>query len=195
VKGLEWGEKGREQNILLKAIAEFEQAVALDPSHTMSWLQLIRFKLLLVFFKQQPLDKYQTGLKEHLAVLSDGHPQWAADLANGIYQYHALGNYEKGFNYFKQVLEHQPDNEMANAFISYIYRRRLDVKRSYQHLTKAIQLNQKELRTINQAVAIVDEVRERLRSEMGEHEYDMSELYTLNALDLHESDGQAEWIL
>lgn len=137
-KGLEWIQKRGEP---IKAIAEFEQAVTLDPSHTQAWLQLIKYKSVLIFNNQQPFDKYQSELMEHLAVLSDAHPQWAADLANGIYQYHALSNYEKGFDYFKKVLDHRPNNEMANLFISFIYKRRLDNKQAYQHITKAIQLN------------------------------------------------------
>ena len=125
IKGLEWLNKNSELESRLKGIDEFEKAIMLDSGHTDSWIQLIAFKSFLIF-NGDKIAKYLPEIESHIAELSDNHPLWAIELAKGIYQYHALGNYDKGFERFKNVLREYPDNEIANNLIANIYKRKLN---------------------------------------------------------------------
>jgi TolB-like protein len=142
VKGLEWLNKGANKT-KLNAIKEFSQAITLDSTHTQSWLKLIQCKGILLFEDFVADSVYIPEIEAHIRVLSANHPQWAIDLAKGIYQYHALNNYNKGFSYFKSVLEKYPDNEVANLYINFIYKRKLNLKSAYEHIVKAININPK----------------------------------------------------
>ena len=52
-----------------------------------------------------------------------------------------------------------------------------------------IQLNQRELATLKNAILIREAVRDRLREEMGWERFEDSDLYTLEVDDLVEGDG------
>ena len=119
IKGLEWVQKGAPET-LLKAVNEFEQAINLDSTYTQSWIQLIAVKSLLIFQQQVEKNEYLPEIESHLDFLSENHPQWASELAQGIYQYHALSNYEEGLKHFNKVIEQYPDNARASSFISFI---------------------------------------------------------------------------
>jgi len=141
INGLEWMKKGRRKETMLRAIEEFEQAIRLDSSHTLSWIKLIECKSNLLFHDLVSDTVYLPQIEENIKVLSDNHPQWSVDLANGIYQYYVLGNYDNGFEYFKAVLEKYPDNELANDLTASIYMRKLDIPLSFQYRMKTINLN------------------------------------------------------
>ncbi len=141
IKGLEWMNKGWEKETLLKAIMEFERAIGLDSAHSQSWIELIECKSMLIFQKLVSDTVYLSQIEDHIMVLANGHPQWSADLANGIYQYHALGNYEKGFTYFKRVLAEYPDNEMANSLTAALHKRKLNNALAFKYSMKTINLN------------------------------------------------------
>jgi TolB-like protein len=142
VKGLEWMNKGANKT-KLNAIKEFSEAISLDSTHTQSWLMLIQCKGILLFEDFAADSVYIPEIEAHIRVLSANHPQWAIDLAKGIYQYHGLNNYNKGFGYLKSVLEKYPDNEVANLYINFIYKRKLKLKSAYEHIVKAININPK----------------------------------------------------
>ena len=56
-----------------------------------------------------------------------------------------------------------------------------------------VALNQRELATINKAVAITEEVRDRMRESMGTPAFEESLWYVLDAHDLADEEGKIEW--
>ena len=56
-----------------------------------------------------------------------------------------------------------------------------------------VSLNQRELATVRKAVAIVEEVRDRMRHTMGTPSFEESLWYVLSAHDLADEDGVIAW--
>jgi len=56
-----------------------------------------------------------------------------------------------------------------------------------------VSLNQRELATVRRAVAIVEEVRDRMRDSMGTPGFEESLWYVLNAYDLDDEGGVIGW--
>jgi TolB-like protein len=138
IKGLEWVQKGFDLENRQKAISEFEQAINLDSTHTQSWIELIECKANLLFHNLAPDTVYIPEIESHLDFLSENHPQWASELAQGIYQYHVLGNYDEGLKHIKKVAEQYPGNEMANSILGGIYKRKLKIKYAFNNVLKLI---------------------------------------------------------
>jgi len=141
IKGLELRQKGWQLETTLKAINEFEQAINLDSTHKQSWIELIAVKSALIFMELVEKNDYLSEIESHLDFISENHPQWAAELAQGIYQYHVLSNYEEGLKHFKKVVERYPDNETANNLIGAIYKRKLRLTDAYNSRLKLISSN------------------------------------------------------
>ena len=59
--------------------------------------------------------------------------------------------------------------------------------------TLKVSLNQRELATVRRAVAIVEEVRDRMRDTMGTPSFEESLWYVLDAHDLADEDGVIAW--
>ena len=59
--------------------------------------------------------------------------------------------------------------------------------------TMKVTLNQRELATIKKAVAIVEEVRDRMRDSMGTADFEESLWYVLDVHDLADEDGVISW--
>ena len=57
----------------------------------------------------------------------------------------------------------------------------------------AVVLNQRELATIKKAVAIIEEVRDRMRADMGTPTFEESLWYVLDAHDLADEEGTIGW--
>ncbi len=138
IKGLEWRQKGYTLKNSLRANNEFEQAINLDSTHTQSWIELIVAKSNLIFQGLVEKNDYLPEIESHLDFVSQNHPQWAAELAQGIYQYHALGNYEEGLKHFNEVIELYPDNEEATHLMAAINKRKLRIKEAYNIRLKLI---------------------------------------------------------
>ncbi len=58
---------------------------------------------------------------------------------------------------------------------------------------KTVKLNQRELATVQKAVAIVEEVRDRMRLSMGTAAFEGSLWYVLNVHDLADENGVIGW--
>ena len=58
---------------------------------------------------------------------------------------------------------------------------------------RQVTLNQRELATVRKAVAIVEEVRDRMRDDMGTPAFEKSLWYVLDAHDLADEDGVIGW--
>ena len=138
IKGLEWMQKGFRPETRLKAIREFEQAIILDSTHTQSWIEMLQCKSHLIFNNQVDKNDYLPEIDSHLDELSENHPEWAYELAQGIYHYHVLANYEEGLKHFKKVVEQYPDNEMANTIMASLYRHTLKMTDAYNIRLKLI---------------------------------------------------------
>ena len=59
--------------------------------------------------------------------------------------------------------------------------------------TMKVNLNQRELATVNKAVAIVEEVRDRMQTSMGTPAFEESLWYVLDAHDLADEKGVISW--
>ena len=59
--------------------------------------------------------------------------------------------------------------------------------------TLKVTLNQRELATVRKAVAIVEEVRDRMRDTMGTPAFEESAWYVLGAHDLADENGVVSW--
>ncbi|MEN8250005.1 MAG: hypothetical protein ABFS32_13820, partial [Bacteroidota bacterium] len=138
VKGLELINNGRG---VRAALEEFTRATQLDSTHSQSWLQVIMMKSWHIFARFDSANRFLPEIEQHIDYLEKDHSQWVIDMARGIYQFQALGNYEEGYRNFIKVIEHAPDTELAHLNLALYYLFILDIQQAFKHQSRAVQLN------------------------------------------------------
>ena len=125
------------------AIIQYESAIQIDSNYLSAWVGLMIAKTDLLF----SFDNSDTLQEEAEAIMNyiETHfsESWKINLARGIYEYHGLGHYEKGLQFFLKVIEKNPENHVANFYIGAIYKRYLLPKNAFYNFAKVKNQNPK----------------------------------------------------
>ena len=85
---------------------------------------------------------FETQLKPKLEKIERIAPNsWETNLVRGYYYYWGIKNYDKGLEYFKKVLEVNPDSDEALGMIGVIFRRKLMYEEAFPYLVRAVEMN------------------------------------------------------
>lgn len=163
LKGFELLNAGWREDIYNNAIAEFESAIKLDSSYLPAWAGLVYARADMLW----EINASDSGLyrkaKHDIGYIHAHFPEsWQTKLADAIYQYHVLSNYDEGLRLFREVLKDDPENILANGYAGTIHKRRTEFPQAIEFLSKA--KNQWP-----QSVTVWSEIGEVLYS-MGDYE-------------------------
>lgn len=145
LKGLEYQTQPFDTANLWNMYYHFSQAVNLDSTYMEAWLAMILSKSSVAFQTRNTNKEYSLliarevkGLVEKFAYLFPS--AWELNLARGFYLYRGLRELDKALEYFEKALEYDEENYYAQLYAGIISKRKLQVEKSLQHLSKAIEL-------------------------------------------------------
>lgn len=140
LRGVEIFNRGWNEDLFAEATQEFETAIQLDSTYLPAWVELINTTTTWMWeFKAADSNLFRKA-KRNIEYVHKHFPiSWQTKLADGVYQYHGLSNYDEGLRLFTEVLEEDPENLIANGLAAAIYKRRMDFGRSIRLLSKAKQ--------------------------------------------------------
>ena len=124
-----------------KAKQLFISAVALDSSFEDAWVKLIDIETSQIFWGQKLVDKKIAA--SHVTTFEDRFREsWNKHLVRGLYLYKVERQYDDAFKLFEEVLNYDPENEIALLNFAAIQKRRLEHKDAISNYVKLIQRNQ-----------------------------------------------------
>ncbi len=163
LKGFELLNTGWREDIFKQAITEFENAIQLDSSYLPAWVSLINARADMIWEINASDSASHKKVRQEIQYIHEHFPVSSqTKLADAMYQYHVLSNYDEGLRLFNEVLEEDPENIQANSYAGAIYKRRLE-------FSKAIALMSKAKNQWPRSVTAWSEIGEMLFS-MGDYE-------------------------
>jgi TolB-like protein len=125
----------------LEALPTYKRVIAMDSTFVDAWVAAIVSQTF--YHTNFPDDTVVTPekIEPYLNYVNEHFPDaWQKDLANGIYHYQVLKEFDTALEFLFAALEKNPESRRANSFVSYVYKRRFDNKTAIKYLTKAIQI-------------------------------------------------------
>ena len=131
-----------EKKDLYSSIEMFERAIELDPNFVQAYnrLTIAHGSAYWEHFDhtEERILKAKQSLDKAIQLAPD-LPE--THLASGIYHYYCKLDYEKALSLFEIVLEKQPKNSEALAYIGYVQRRQGNFKYTISYLKKALEVD------------------------------------------------------
>ena len=138
LKGFEILTTGWREDIFNNAIKEFESAIQLDSTYLPAWVSLINARTDMIWEINASDSVSHRKAKREIDYIHSHFPvSWQTKLADALYQYHGLSNYNEGLRLFNEVLEEDPENILANSYAGAIYKRKLEFSKAIELMTKA----------------------------------------------------------
>lgn len=137
-KGLELLNTGWREDIFNNAMKEFESAIQLDSSYLPAWVGLLNATEGMIWEINASDSALYKKARYTIDYIHNHFPtSWQTKLADGIYQYHVLSNYDQGLRLFNEVLEEDPENILANQYAGAIYKRKMEYPKAMERYSKA----------------------------------------------------------
>lgn len=121
----------------LRSIPYFENAIRLDSTLLSAWVGLVENLAFHYWFI--PNDTMVTlAMIEPLMAYIDTHfvESWETNYVKGVNSYWVERDYEKGKQYFEEVLKENPESSAANSLLGAIYKRRLESRKALKFASK-----------------------------------------------------------
>jgi serine/threonine protein kinase/predicted Zn-dependent protease len=145
-------------NLLLKAIGYFEQAVQLDPNFAAAWARLSRAQAYLYFRANAASPDAARDSLEHAQKLEPNSPETL--LALGYYQYWVLGDYGHAKATFQLVYKLSPNNSEAAFALGAVNRREGNWDESLTWVERALALDPRNGELITMAAWTYEMLRQ-----------------------------------
>lgn len=135
IKGLEIVLKSNRPEDRMKAVAEYQQAIALDSSFIEPWWGIIEEYCYYYWNRGPTADLTLEMIEPYMTYVQEKFPDsWKKKAVMATYEYWALANYQKALDLFLEVIEEVPQDGGVRSMASAIYRRQLKLEESYEHL-------------------------------------------------------------
>lgn len=136
IKGYEMVIKSNLPEDRMKAIAEFQQAIALDSSFIEPWAGIIEEYCYYYWNRGPQADVTLEMIQPYRDYVEKNFPDdWKKRAVNGTYEYWALAHYQKGLDHFLDALKDAPSNGGIHSMVAAIYRRKLQLPEALEHLS------------------------------------------------------------
>jgi TolB-like protein len=154
IRGLEIVLKSNVPSDRMKAIAEYQQAIALDSGFIEPWAGIIE-EYCYYYFNRGREDVTLEMIQPYMQYVQDNFPDdWKKKSVMATYEYWALAHYQKGLDLFLEVLDEAPQDASGHSMVSAIYRRQLKLKESLDHIAVSLKQSPGGVIYWNELVAI-----------------------------------------
>jgi TolB-like protein len=142
MKGFEIVLKSNRPEDRMKAVAEYQQAIALDSSFIEPWAGIIE-EYCYYYWNRGPESKLTLEMIQAYMDYVDNHfpDDWKKNAVKGTYEYWALAHYQKGLDYFLEALNVAPTNGGIHSTVAAIYRRQLKLPEALEHISVSLKEN------------------------------------------------------
>lgn len=138
LKGFELLNAGWREDIYNNAIKEFQSAIQLDSAYLPAWVGLVNARADMIWeINAADSDSYRNAKREIEYIHKHFPVSSLTRQADAIYQYHVLSHYNEALKLFTEVLEEDPENQLANGYAAAIYKRKLEFGKALAMQTKA----------------------------------------------------------
>ena len=142
LKGVEAVLKSNRPEDRMKAVSEYQQAIALDSSFIEPWSGIIE-EYCYYYWNRGPTSGLTLEMIEsYMAYVQDNFPNdWKKKAIMATYEYWALKHYQKALDLFLEVIQEAPQDGGVPSMAAAIYRRQLKLQESYEQLKASLRQN------------------------------------------------------
>lgn len=139
IKGLEIVLKSNLPEDRMKAIPEYQAAIALDSSFIEPWWGIIEEYCYFYWNRGNSQELTLEMIKPYMDYVEKNFPDnWKKKAVMGTYEYWALAHYQKALDLFLEVLDEAPQDAGVHSMVSAIYRRQLRLGDALDHITVSL---------------------------------------------------------
>ncbi len=194
IRGLEMVLKSNIPEDRMKAIPEFQKSIALDSSVIGPWAGIVEQYCYYYFNRGRTSSLTLEMIIPYITYIEDQFPDtWEKKLIQGTYAYWALMEYDKGLALFLETLKEVPKDPAAHSMAAAIYRRKLDLKEAFYHVSLALKQNPAAPIFWNDLVPILalnGDYENAIKA--ASTQYQLNELLFLNLYRLRRAQGTLE---
>jgi len=142
MKGVEISLKSNRPEDRMKAIVEYQQAIALDSSFIEPWWGIIKEYCYYYWNRSEEMNLTLEMIQPYMQYVQDHFSDdWRKKTIMGTYEYWALAHYQKGLDLFLEVLEEAPQDEGVHSMVAAIYRRQGKLNEAFDHISVSLRQN------------------------------------------------------
>lgn len=139
IKALEIVLKSNRPEDRMKAVPEYQEAIALDSGFIEPWWGIIEEYCYYYWNRGPQSDLTLEMIQPYLDYVKTHFPDnWKKKAVMGTYEYWALSHYQKGLDLFLEVLEEAPQDVGVHSMVAAIYRRQLKLGDALPHLAVSL---------------------------------------------------------
>ncbi len=155
MKGLDLALKSNRPDDRMKAIAEYQQAIALDSSFIEPWWGIVEEYCYYYFNRGEDVKLTLEMIQPYMDYVKDNFPDnWKKKSVMGTYEYWALGHYQKGLDLFLEAIQEAPQEAGNQSMVAAIYRRQLKLDKALDHISVSLKQNPSGVIYWNELVAL-----------------------------------------
>jgi TolB-like protein len=155
IKGLEIVLKSNRPEDRMKAIDEYQQAIALDSGFIEPWWGIIEEYCYYYWNRGPTEDITLEMIQPYMEYVEQKFPDsWEKKAVKATYEYWALGHYQKALDIFLEVIHEAPQDGGIRSMAAAIYRRQLNLPEALKHLSVALKQNPAAVIYWNELVAL-----------------------------------------
>ncbi len=142
MKGLDIALKSNRPEDRMKAIAEYQQAIALDSSFIEPWWGIVEEYCYYYFHYGEEAKLTLQMVEPYMDYVKENFPDdWKKKSVMGTYEYWALAHFQKGLDLFLEALQDAPQEGGNHSMAAAIYRRQLKLDRALYHISVSLKQN------------------------------------------------------
>lgn len=139
IKAVEIVLKSNRPEDRMKAVSEYQEAIALDSGFIEPWWGIIQEYSYYYWNRGPQSDLTLEMIEPYLGYVKKHFPDsWKKKAVMGTYEYWALSHYQKGLDLFLEVLEEAPQDVGVHSMVAAIYRRQLRLSEALPHLAVSL---------------------------------------------------------
>jgi TolB-like protein len=155
IKGVEIAIKSNLPESRMMAIAEYQQAIALDSGFIEPWWGIIE-EYCYYYWNRGPTEKITLEMiQPYMEYVEERFPNsWKKKAVKATYEYWALAHYQKALDIFLEVIQEAPQDGGVRSMASAIYRRQLNLPEAMKHLSVSLKQSPAGVIYWNELVAL-----------------------------------------
>ena len=186
LRGEEYRNRSFEEHNYRYSSNMFEKAVEIDPEFTLAWLGLAATSRYIYWFHYDRSDEQLTKTKKYLDKAISLSPETKeVQLERALFHYHCRLEYSEALEILEKLKTDYPNDDELYFWISTVYRRMGEFKRSFGYTDQAIFLNPSEWSYWQSGGLTLRYLRN----------YDNAENYYKKVIDLNPSIFEPYWFL
>jgi TolB-like protein len=156
MKGYEITMKSNLPEDRMKAITEYQQAIALDSSFIEPWWGIIEEYCYYYWNRNEEMNLTLEMIQPYMQYVQENFPDnWKKKSVMGTYEYWALAHYQKGLDLFQEALQEAPQDGGIHSMAAAILRRQLKLSEALDHISVSLKQNPGGVIFWNELVALM----------------------------------------